>query len=355
MDKISCFSKSDKLYIEKSHITNKINVLKDKTIFITGSTGLIGRSLIEFLCIINIEYNYNIQIIAGSRDIIKASQIFNNFVQFGFLKIIEHNNETPIDIDDCVDFIIHCASNAHPESYVNQPIETLFTNILGIKNILDFSTKKKISKLVYISSSEVYGEFEDTTLRKETHYSGINPLTQRSNYPISKIVGENLCIQYIFLNGLDISIVRPGHVFGPQISSSDTRATAQFTKMAIFDETITMKSHGLQKRSYIYSFDCVTAILSVLVNGKNGEAYNISYPKMVTTVREIAYLFAEIVNKKLIYNEASELEMKGYTNKKDSSLDSDKLSKLGWIPVFDLNCAVKETIDIYRKVYGKKI
>lgn len=344
VNRMNFFSSNDELIMNQGNVKEISKKLANKSILVTGATGLVGRSLVELLFLINKLYGYNVKIFAGYRNEIKAREIFNPLLKDSLFNLFFHDNLIPINSNERFDYIVHCASNADPSSYVNRPIETLVDNIQGTLNILYFSESIDVKKIVYVSSSEVYGESANSSFKKEDEYYGFNILDQRSNYPISKIFNENLCSQFVSLKKMNISIARPGHIFGPQASVDDSRATAQFTRMALYEDAITMKSEGLQRRSYVYSFDCATALIFILTSGESGQAYNIAYPNQSVSVKEMAQTFSDVVDKPLIINLADEKEKKGYTKILDSSLDSSKLTKLGWIAAFTPFTAVNETI-----------
>lgn len=117
-------------------------------------------------------------------------------------------------------------------------------------------------RLLYVSSSEVYGNKTGNQPYKEKDYGYVDILNQRACYPSAKRAAETLCTAYGQEYGLDTVIVRPGHIYGPTITETDSRASAQFTQNAIEGEDIVMKSAGMQMRSYCYVLDCAYPILA---------------------------------------------------------------------------------------------
>lgn len=147
-------------------------------------------------------------------------------------------------------------------------------------------------------------------------------------------------------------MARQGYIYGPQITTTDSRATAQFTRKAIAGEPIVMKSAGTQLRSYTYTLDCASAILAILLNGQSGEAYNISNPHSIVTIRQIAEEFSKAAGQELVFENPTDKEKAGYNLMDNSSLDSTKLESLGWKAKFDMGIGVKRTIEIL-KTEGK--
>ena len=105
-----------------------------------------------------------------------------------------------------------------------------------------------------------------------------------------------------------------------------------------------MKSAGLQLRSYCYTLDCASAILTVLIKGESGEAYNISNSQSVVTIRELAECMAKTAGVKVVFEQASDQELKSYNMMDNSSLNSEKLEVLGWKGCFNLKEGIESTL-----------
>ena len=133
---------------------------KGKTFFITGATGLIGYTLIRSLIYTSGKRNLDIRIIALVRDIQRARERFSGFEYSDEnLKLFEGNVEKLPYLDNSIniDYIVHGASKTASMSFVNEPVETIETAVLGTINILRLAKEKNISGMVYLSSMEVYG------------------------------------------------------------------------------------------------------------------------------------------------------------------------------------------------------
>lgn len=323
-----------------------VSSLEGKKIFITGACGLIGSCLSEAFLALNRNSQTKCQIYLGARHADRLSKRFSEFV----------GEFTPVEYDAMkadlpkvdFDFIFHCASNAHPKAYASQPVETALTNTLGTNNLLGMLRASSGGRLVYISSSEVYGQRKSAKPYVEEDSYPVDSLNPRSCYPASKRMAENLCAAYLAEYGVDSVIVRPGHIYGPTMSTSDSRAHAQFARNAAAGDNIAMKSDGRQFRSYCYVVDCVTAIVSVALNGRSGEAYNISNPDSDCTIAELAEAFAKAGGTKLVRSEASSDEKRGYNMMDNSALDSSKLRALGWSGRYSLEEGTRRTVELLR-------
>ena len=334
----------DDLLAVKNSILN-IEMLNNKSILITGSTGLIGSALIDMIIYLNTFFKSNIHIYAAGRDEDKIKDRFNKYYGEEFFTIVNYDSNLDINFDFRVDYIIHAASNAHPLAYSKEPVETMISNFIGLNNLLNYAKNNGVKRTLFISSSEVYGEKKDKDLYKEEDYGYVDILNPRASYPSSKRAAETLCVSYKKEYDLDVVIVRPGHIYGPTITNNDSRVSAQFTRNVLNGEDIIMKSSGLQLRSYCYVFDCVSAIFTVLLNGESGEAYNISNKESIVTIRQLAETFANITGCKIIYENPSDMELSGYNMMQCSALDSEKIESLGWSAVYNIENGVKRTIE----------
>lgn len=327
-----------------------VEKLYKKTLFITGGTGMIGSSVVDLLFYFNRWKEAGIHIVLAGRNRKRTADRFVPFEEGRDYQFVEYDatkDEAP-DIE--ADYIIHGASNANPAIYTQQPVETMLANFIGLHALLRLAVRRKISRVLYISSSEVYGNKESQDAYMESDYGYLDILNQRASYPSAKRAAETLCVAYGEEYDLDTVIVRPGHIYGPTITKNDSRASAQFTRSAARSEDIVMKSSGMQLRSYCYTADCASAVLTVLLNGESRNAYNISNPESIVTISEIASAMAEAVGRKVIYEVPTVQEQKGYNLMINSSLDSAKLEALGWSACFNLREGAQRTISIYQEI-----
>ena len=324
-----------------------IENLYGSSILITGATGMICSAVVEVLFFLNRERSANIQIFLAGRNKDKTKKRFYCFEEGKDYIFIQYDATSSKTININADYIIHGASNADPGKFAIEPVETMLSNIIGLNTLLRSATNNNTKRLLYISSSEVYGRKEEKRPYKEDDYGFMDILNPRASYPSSKRAAETLCSAYLAEYGLDTVIVRPGHIYGPTITDSDSRASAQFTRKAKAGEGIVMKSAGTQLRSYCYTLDCASAILTVLLNGKKGEAYNISNPNSIVTIREMAEALAKVGNVNIVFENPSDAEQKSYNLMDNSSLESKKLEKLGWKPIFNLKSGMINNLKFF--------
>ena len=133
-----------------------IESLRGKRILVTGATGLICSAIVDLLLCCNLESGAAIEIYAAGRDREKIVKRFAHGLKNGLIPVI-YDATNAVDFDFAVDYIIHGASNASPDKYVSEPVDTMLANVLGISNLLEYAKSCGVEKTVYISSSEVYG------------------------------------------------------------------------------------------------------------------------------------------------------------------------------------------------------
>lgn len=313
--------------------------LREKTVLITGATGLIGASLVRALLAID-----GIKILAFVRNEDKAKNTLGDNINMEFIigDIIN-----PIVVNEKVDFIFHCASVTTSKIMVERPVETLFTSIEGTKNVLELARVKGTKSVVYVSSMEMYGSFNELdhdVIEEDLGY--INPLNVRSNYPESKRLCENMCVAYLTEYNVPVKIARLAQTFGAGILPSENRVFAQFARSAIKEENIVLHTNGLSEGNYCYIRDCMTALLTILLKGKDGEAYNVSNPASHITIANMAKMVAEKITggKINVVFDIPESNTFGYAPDTKMKLNSDKLQKLGWKPEIGLEEAYRRMI-----------
>ena len=321
-----------------------LHALHQKNILITGGSGLILSALVDILCYANQTQNAGIQIYLAARTEAEISERFTRDWGNSYLHYVSYDALKPVNFDFHADYIIHGASNAHPAAYLTEPVETLLANVTGLKELLDYAVREASSRVLYISSSEVYGRKEEARPFLENDYGFVDLLNPRACYPSGKRASETLCAAYYQEYHTETVIVRPGHIYGGTATPTDSRATAQFSRDVIAGRDILMKSAGTQLRSYCYCMDCATAILTVLLKGKPAEAYNISNRDSIVSIRQMAEYFAQAAGKKVIFEKASDSEQKSFNLMDNSSLNVEKLESLGWKARYSAPEGVQHTI-----------
>ncbi|MCR4734994.1 MAG: NAD-dependent epimerase/dehydratase family protein [Treponema sp.] len=321
--------------------------LQNKSLFITGCNGLICSAVVDMLLLAEKKYSLNLKIYLATRNIEKTKNRFG-IEDNSFVKCIPYDANKPLIFDETVDFYIHGASPASPELFVKNPVDTMLSNILGLKEILDKA--KNNARVLYVSSSEVYGKIQTAEPIPEDACGPIDILNPRSSYGQSKRAAETLCASYKAQFNSDVVIVRPGHIYGPTASRSDNRVSSSFMYDAFDGKDLVLKSKGEQLRSYTNCIDCASAILTVLLKGESGQAYNISNPDSICSIADMAKSFAKYSGVNLRFELPAEEEKKAFNPMNNSSLNSKKLEALGWKPCLTKDEGFEHSIKILKEI-----
>lgn len=327
--------------------------LNDRSIILSGATGLLGSFLIDVILEKNAVDGLNCTVYALGRNEQKAKERFSKYADDKHLVFILYDVKQPFVRNDLgtVDYVLHLASNTHPMQYSTDPIGTITTNIIGAQNMLDFAVEHHATRFAFASSNEIYGENRGDVEFFDENYCGyINSNTMRAGYPESKRCGEALCQAYKAQKGLDVVILRFTRSYGPTMLMSDTKAISQFIKKGIADENIVLKSAGTQYYSYQYMADSVSGLLNIIFKGESGEAYNIAEEHSDIMLKDLASVIAGMNGKDIVFEIPDAVEVAGYSTATKARLDGHKLEKLGWKPQYDIKSGMKRTISILKEV-----
>lgn len=322
--------------------------LQNAVFLISGATGMVGKFLIDVLLFG--KPDLNVKVIALVRNEERARARFSHYLknQKNKLRILsaDVNVEIPV-IDEKLDYVIHAASQTHPRAYAAEPIQTLMTNVVGTDHMLRCALTNRMKRFLFLSSVEIYGENRGDVEKFREDYCGyIDCNTLRSGYPEGKRAGEALCQAYIHEKKADIVISRLSRVYGPTMLPSDTKAISQFIKNGIHSENVVLKSEGKQLYSYSYVADAVSGLLYCLLEGKTGEAYNVSGEEI--TLAELADMIAKYIGTKVIFELPDAAELAGYSKATKAVLETGKLQELGWEPKYTMCEGLAHTVRVLK-------
>lgn len=325
--------------------------LHNKSLMLSGATGLLGSFLVDALLEKNRSDALNCTIYALGRSKEKADARFSKYASDPHLVFIPYDVKKPFVRDDIgtVDYVLHLASNTHPLQYATDPVGTITTNIIGLQNMLDFAVEHHAARFAFASSNEIYGENRgDVEFFDESYCGYIDSNTLRAGYPESKRCGEALCQAYKTQKGLDIVIPRFTRSYGPTMLMSDTKALSQFIKKGVAGEDIVLKSAGTQYYSYQYVADSISGLLTVLLCGESGEAYNIAEEHSDIMLKDLAAIIAEFSGKSVVFEIPDAVEAAGYSKATKARLDGHKLQALGWKPRYEIRSGIMRTMNILK-------
>lgn len=325
--------------------------LECKSVLITGAAGLICSAIVDILIRYNETHSEKIEIIVAGRSEEKMKNRFGKYIDSNYFSFLPYDaSSNNVALFHGVDYIIHGASNASPNKIVKEPVETMISNFIGMQNLLEFAKNGDTKKVVFISSSEVYGKKENNLPFSENEYGYIDLLNARNSYSISKCAAETLCVSYADEYDVNVSIIRPGHIYGPTALKTDNRVSSTWAYDVADGKDIIMKSNGEQLRSYVYCLDCASATLIVLLKGENKKSYNVSNPNSIINIKGMAKILCKAANVKLRMELPTEEEKKRFNPMSNSSLMSDSLQSLGWKGCFDAKTGFSNTVKIIKDI-----
>ena len=226
-----------------------------KTILVCGGAGFIGSNLCSYLlnkgekviCVDNFS--------TGNMDNVKDfdSPLFS---------IIKHDITEPLEIDESIDEIYNLASIASPPHYLNRPIDTLKTNVIGALNLLELAFEND-AKILQTSTSEVYGDPLEHP-QKESYRGNVNPIGVRACYDEGKRAAETLFFDFNRIYSTKIKVVRIFNTYGPNMDPYDGRVVSNFIIQSLKGEDITVYGDGSQTRSFCYIDDMIDGLYRMM-------------------------------------------------------------------------------------------
>ncbi len=243
------------------------------------------------------------------------------------------------------DYVVHLAARPSPEDYVLHPIDTLLSNSLGTRNMLEIALNSRCV-FMYTSSSEVYGE-ASVIPTPEDYYGYVNPNGKRSCYDEGKRFSEALIMAYQREYHIDTRIQRPFNIYGPGIRADGGygRVIPRFIVSALRGEDIVIYGDGKQTRSFLYVDDWLEITWKLLtLPNLGGQVINIG-----SSVEIGIYKLAEVIKSmtdsesRIVFRKARE------DDPRRRAADIKKAERIfNWKPVITLEEGLGRTIQWFR-------
>jgi UDP-glucuronate decarboxylase len=304
-----------------------------KRILISGGNGFLGSHLVHRALIEGAEVT--------AVDDLSTSHGINLPSSVKFVNEKVENFKT----NEKFDYIVHLAARPSPEDYVLHPIDTLLSNSLGTRNMLEIA-KNSGGVFMYTSSSEVYGE-ASVIPTPEDYYGYVNPNGKRSCYDEGKRFSEALILAYQREHQIDTRIQRPFNVYGPGIRADGGygRVIPRFTVNALKGEDIVIYGDGKQTRSFLYIDDWLELTWKFLTfRNLGGEVINIGSSKEIE-IFELAKMIKSMTESKskIVFRKARE------DDPKRRAADIKKAKRIfNWKPNISLEEGLSRTIQWFR-------
>lgn len=264
----------------------------NKKILITGGAGFLGSNLVKKILIEKDFVTIVDNLSTGKYENIE-SYIDNEHFKF-LNKDITDNNFTQYLKQEKFDQIYNFACPASPKYYLDYPIETWESSVLGIRNIVN-AIRGTDTKMLQTSTSEVYGDCL-VSPQTEEYWGNVNCNGLRACYDEGKRAAEALIYDNIRKYNTDIRVVRIFNTYGPNMNKNDGRVVSNFFYQAIKNEDMTIYGDGTQTRSFCYVDDTIDAIYRLMnLQSRVEHPVNVGNP-VELSINEIAKKIKAITN-----------------------------------------------------------
>jgi UDP-glucose 4-epimerase len=308
-------------------------------ILITGGAGFMGSHLCEkytkenhsVLCLDNF-MNGNIINIRHLLNYRNFKLINGDIRNFDLLEKIIRDT----------DVVFHLAAQIHVDRSIVEPQLTYEVNVLGTQNILEAARIYDISKVIYTSSSEVYGSAQYVPMDEK------HPLDAPHPYGASKIAADRMCYAYINTYGMNIHIMRPFNTFGPKQKDSGYGGVISiFVKRVLGGMPPIIYGDGHQTRDYTYIKDVVSAFDSILnYNELVAEPINFGTGKEIRII-DLANEIIRLCGKEKTIKPVHVEPRPGEVQRLVADVSKAK-ELLRWRPEYKLEDGLREFIDWYK-------
>ncbi|HII66270.1 TPA: NAD-dependent epimerase/dehydratase family protein [Candidatus Woesearchaeota archaeon] len=291
---------------------------------VTGGSGFIGRVLVQKL------------LARGEKvKVIDLAPPPFTHPSLSFVKKSVLDDLSP-ELRGCV-VLYHFAALLGVENSDNHPLQTLEVNLIGSRNVFRTAVEQGVKKVVFSSSSEVYGEPRELPIKEETAKGPV------STYGVSKLAAEMYALAYARELKTEFHIVRFFNVYGP--GQQPQFVIPLFIRNALDGKPLRVYGEGKQTRCFTYVDDAIDGVLTVLEKGKPGEAYNIGNDRQ-TTILELAELVIKAsgrdIKPELIpFGRETRLEQREINYRQP---DISKMKSLGWKPKIFVEEGVQKTL-----------
>ncbi len=279
---------------KKTHEILNENLLTRSRIFFTGATGFFGKWLLETFIYFNNILDQKIDVFALSRN---PEKFLKQYPHFKDEKCIIWVTGDVIDFEfpeGKFDYIIHAATDADARITIDNPLLMLNTITLGTLRVLEFARiHSELKSMLLTSSGAIYGtQPKNVKNIRESDSFHIDINDAGSAYAEGKRLAELYCTIYVQKYNLPIKIVRCFAFVGPYLPLDRNYAAGNFIYDCLQRKNITIYGDGLPLRSYMYSADLVIWLLTILLRGNVGEAYNVGSDVPIS-IKDLAMKIAD--------------------------------------------------------------
>jgi len=311
-----------------------------KKILVTGGAGFIGGNFVQYMVNKYPHYDiYNLDVLTYAGDLTKHREI-EDMDNYHFIKADISKVDTIYSLfeKEKFDFVVHFAAESHVDRSITDPGIFVRTNVIGTQVLLDAAKQVGITKFVHISTDEVYGEldFDSTKLFTEE-----TPLRPNSPYSASKASSDLLVRAYHETYGLPINITRCSNNYGPY--HFPEKLIPLTISRVLSNQKVPVYGNGDNIRDWLHVYDHCSAIDLVLHKGVEGEVYNVGGSNERTNLDVVKTILHTLGKSE----ELIEFVPDRLGHDKRYAIDSSKLKRLGWKPIYSFEVGIAKTIKWY--------
>ena len=308
-------------------------------VLITGGAGFLGSHLCDRFIAEGHSVIAMDNLITGNTDNIVHLMGNPNF------RFIKYNVIDYLYLEGQLDAVLHFASPASPNDYLEHPIHTLKVGSMGTLNALGLA-KSKNARFLLASTSEVYGDPE-VNPQPESYWGNVNPIGPRGVYDEAKRFAEAMTMAYHRYHNLDTRIVRIFNTYGPRMRLNDGRVVPNFISQALTDDPLTVYGDGSQTRSFQFYSDLVDGVYRLLMSSESSPV-NIGNPSEMT-ILDFAKAVVELTDTTSAITYVNPGENRFIDDPKIRRPDIQMARRiLNWEPKVGLQEGLRETIEFFR-------
>ena len=298
-----------------------------KNVLVTGAMGFVGSHWITRLT----EEGHKVTGV----DIKPLKNFFKNNKNFKYIKASVFRYKLIEELVKKNDIICHFAGVAEPMQYLKKTKFTIQLTLLPSLKIVDFCTKYK-KKLIFTSTSEIYGKLDKVPFKENSDRLLGSPQTNRWCYSTSKSLVEHYINANAKESNLKFIIFRLFNVYGPSLKG---RVVDEFINKSLSNKKIMINGNGKQTRSFLFIDDCIDAFYKIFKKNVNNEVYNVGSDIEISMI-DLAKKVKKICNSKskIIFNSKKFTKVGGYEDILRRVPSVEKLKKqMKWTPTISLD------------------
>jgi UDP-glucuronate decarboxylase len=285
-------------------IPDALTALSGRRLLISGGAGFLGYELISTAVAWNrrVSESEAIELTVWDNFARGAPRWLESLGAEQHVTVEERDVSQPIGEGKELDYVVHAAGIASPSVYRRLPIETIDANVTGLRALLDHSRTRKVCGILFLSSSEIYGDpVSEAIPTKEDYRGNVSCTGPRACYDESKRFGETLCVTFARRHGVPVTIVRAFNNYGPGLRIDDRRVIPDFARDIVEGRDVGLLSDGSPTRTFCYIADAVCGYYAALVHGRPGEPYNIGVQAPEISIDDLAERMTAIAREVLGY------------------------------------------------------